>query len=443
MTAQTPAPKASGVSALLASFSTDPTPPQPSVKDNFLAVMLQALIAGPDGADHPTSAQPTQEKPKDAAAPDPTAASLLLALLTSPPATLPKSLSQNASVPGGSSDSADAAVEKKPTPTAAAPDPTIASLLLALLAPPLPTLPKPQSHKSSALSVPVGPSVPPAPPAAAQSSGEARSAKTDAAEKPPVLPEQPALAKEAENKLQPTSGTSVASTSPRMSNLSDRNEIAGRMEQKLPPATISAVSSSDTGGPSPDGGAKSSLSFSWHDTPSEPLAIIELSAQPAGVGAPVAEASAETVVRAASTAPLEQLEHMISREVLSVRQAGAETLGVTLKLDANTQLFLQLTTHNGLVQAAVRCERGNFAPEDAQWVQLQQSLARQNVELLPMTGGSSLNFQHPSEQRSRQQAAREDWPAANPAASPAVAKVQARQPQQEQNRSRKNWETWA
>jgi hypothetical protein len=443
MTAHTPAPKASGVSALLASLSTVPPQPRAPAKDDFLAVMVQALIAGPEGADHPTSAPPAQEKPKEAAAPDPTAASLLLALLASPPPTLPKPLSQKASVPGGPADPAAPADGEKSAPAAAAPDPSIASLLLALLAAPLPTLPKPQSHKSSALSVPVGPSVPPSPPAAAQSAGEARSAKTDAAEKPPVLPAQAPPAKEPENKPQPTSGTSAASTSPRMSYLSDRNEIAGRMEQKLPPATISGVGSADTGGLSSDGGAKSSLSFSWHDTPSEPLAIIDLSAKPAGMAAPVTEASADTVVRAASTARLEQLEQMISREVLSVRQSGAQTLGVTLKLDANTQLFLQLTNHNGAVQAAVRCERGNFAPEDAQWAQLQQLLARQNVELLPMTGGSSLNFQHPSQERSRQQAAREDWPAANPAASPAVPPVKTRQQQQEQNRARKNWESWA
>jgi hypothetical protein len=224
-----------------------------------------------------------------------------------------------------------------------------------------------------------------------------------------------------------------------MSYLSDRNEIAGRMEQKLPPAAISAVSSADTGGPSPDGGAKSSLAFSWHDAPSESLTIIDLSAKAAAVATPVADDAVDAPARVSSAAPLLQLEQMISREAVSVRQAGAQTLGVTLKLDANTQLFLQLTTHNGLVQASVRCERGNFAPEEAQWAQLQQSLARQNVELLPMTGGSSLNFQPPSQERSRQQAAREDWPAAGAAVPP----PQPRQQQKEQNRSRNNWESWA
>jgi hypothetical protein len=449
MTAHTPASKASDASALLASFSTVPPPPQPAVKEGFLAVMLQALIGGPGGEDHPPAAPPAQEKPsaKEAAAPDPTAASLLLALLAPPLPTLRKPPSPNATVPSVPvvpSDSAAPAapaqaVQEKPSPTEAAPDPTAASLLLALLAPPLPTLPKPSPHKSSALSVPVGPSVPPSPPASAQTAGEAKPGKTDDTEKTPLLPAQAPPTKEPENKPLPTSGTSVASTSPRMSFLSDRNEIAGRMEQKLPPAAISAVSSADTGGPSPDGGAKSSLAFSWHDAPSEPLTIIDLSAKAAAVAAPVADTSVDTPERASSSASLERLEQMITREVVSVRQTGAQTLGVTLKLDTNTQLFLQLTTHNGLVQASVRCERGSFAPEDAQWAQLQQSLARQNVELLPMTGGANLNFQRPSDERPRQPAEREDWPAAGAAVPPA----QPRQQQKEQNHSRKNWESWA
>jgi hypothetical protein len=199
------------------------------------------------------------------------------------------------------------------------------------------------------------------------------------------------------------------------------------------------VSSADTGGPSPDGGSKSSLAFSWHEAPSESLTITDLSTQAGSVVAPVAAATVDAPVRATNDAPVERLERMISREVLTIRQTGAETMGVSLKLDSNTQLFLQLTTHNGSVQASVRCERGSFAPEDAQWAQLQQSLARQNVALLPMTGGSNLNFQQPSERHPRQPVAeREEKAAANAAEQPA----QPRQ-QKEQNRSRRNWESWA
>jgi hypothetical protein len=223
-----------------------------------------------------------------------------------------------------------------------------------------------------------------------------------------------------------------------MSTNSERHEIAGHIEQKLPLAAISAAASAGTGDPSPDGGAKTPLPLSWQEAPSEQLAIIDLSTQAGSQVAPAAQATVDAPVRAASPPSLDRLEQMISRESISVRQSGAETLGVALKLDSNTQLFLQLTTNNGLVQASVRCERGQFAPEDAQWAQLQQSLARQNVELLPMTGGSNLNFQQPSGEHPRQLATREDWAAPGASVQPAQQRKQ-----KEQNRPRKNWESWA
>jgi hypothetical protein len=405
--------------------------------ENFLTVMLQALTDGGDDADHPSATTPTPQKPSptQVTAPDTTSASLLLALLA--PA-LPKPPAHTSSVSDAPSVPAAQTAQEKSSATETVPDITAASLLMALLAPPLITVTPPKPHKGSAAPGPVVLSVPADPPTSTQTSGEAKPAKPESAEKLPLLAQSLAT-KEPENVSSPTSGTSAANPSQRMSFLSERNEIAGRTEQKLPPPAISAVTSASTGGPSPDSGGKSSLAFSWHDAPSEPLAIIELSAKAAVAAAPVAETLVDVPVRATSAAPLERLEQMISREVVNVRQAGAQSLGVMVTLDSNTQLFLQLTTHNGLVQASVRCERGNFTPEDGQWAQLQQSLARQNVELLPMTGGSNLNFQHPSEQRSRQQAAREEWPAPAAAAPPAPPRKQNK----EQNRSRKNWETWA
>jgi hypothetical protein len=445
MTAQTPAPKASSVSALLASLSTEPPPPEPSAKEDFLAVILQALTPRPGGADSPSSAQLAKgpEKPSsaNAVATDSTSAGLLLAWLAPPLSNSPPLPGRKipSALPAQTAGDANSAKEKPSSTEAGAPDLTATGLLLALLAPPLPILPQLPARKASVLSSQIAPSVTPAQPGPAQTASDAKPATTTAAEKLPLLPAQLAAQKEPENKPSPPSGTSAANTSQRMSFIPERNEIAGRSEQKLPPMAISAVSSADTGGPSPDGGAKSSLAFSWHDAPSEPLTITDLSAQAVSVVVPIKAATLDAPVRATSAAPVDRLERLISREVLTIRQSGAETLGVSLKLDANTQLYLQLTSHNGSVQAAVRLERGSFAPEDAQWAQLQQSLARQNVALLPMTGGSNLNFQQPSEKHPRQQAAeREDWAAAGAAVQPAPPRQQ-----KEQNRSRRNWESWA
>jgi hypothetical protein len=454
MTAQTPAPKASSVSALLASLSTEPPPSQPSATDDFSEVIRQAETAQSGAAENTSSAQTAKqtEKPSATAA---TAAgakdlSQLLAWLAPPILSLPQLPARKVAassvpvVPSALEDQnvgeAKTVKEQPPATDSVDSDPMATSLLLALLAPPLPILPQLLSRKIAAPSGAVEHAVPPPPPGPAQSAAEVKPATKDASEKLPPAPIQLAAAKEPEAKEATPSGTSAANTTQRMSFTPERNEIAGRVEQKLPPPAISAVSSADTGGPSSDGGAKSSLAFSWHEAPSESLPIIDLSGQTGSVVAPVAEASVEAPVSAASTAPVERLERIISREVLTIRQSGAETLGVSVKLDSNTQVYLQLTNHNGEVQASVRCERGSFAPEDAQWAQLQQSLARQNIALLPMTGGSSMNFQQSSDKHARQQqaAAREDWPTPGAAVQPAQPRKQ-----KEQNRSRNNWESWA
>jgi hypothetical protein len=453
MTAQTPAPKASSVSALLASLSTEPPPAQSSGTDDFAAAIRQAQTAQPGGSDNTTSTQVARQSETqtatDAAASEPKDINQLLAWLAAPVLSFPQLPARKVHassvpvVPSALEDEnpgeAKTVKEQPPTSDAAALDPTATSLLLALLTPPLPILPQLLSRKMAA-PVAAGAHAAPAPqPGPAQTASDTKPATKDADAKLPLTPMQLAPAKGEESKDAPASGTSAANTSQRMSFTSQRNEIAGRVEQKLPPPDISAVSSTGTGGPSSDGGAKSSLAFSWHEAPLETLPIIDLSGQTGSVVAPVAEAAVEAPVSAASTAPVERLERIISREVLTIRQSGAETLGVSLKLDSNTQLFLQLTNHNGAVQASVRCERGSFAPEDAQWAQLQQSLARQNVALLPMTGGSSMNFQQSSDKNARQQAAaREDWPTAGAAVQPAQPRKQ-----KEQNRSRKNWESWA
>jgi hypothetical protein len=420
MTAQTPAPKASSVSALLASLSTVPPQPQPESKEDFLTMMLQAGTQKDGSTDSSPAAQPAKdpEKPAstDADGPDLMGASLLLALLAPPLAVLPLQIPNK-----GSTHNAQASpLIPMPGP---APTKNVSEARPA----------KPAGPDKSALSqIQVSPAKDPEDDPLPTSNAIESSGKL-----PPAPIEFPP-AKGPDRTQAPASGTSVANTSQRMSFTPERNDFAGRIEQKLPPAAISAVTAADSGGPSSDGGAKNSLAFSWHDTPPETLTISGLSASAASPTAPITAATVEAPAGVTSTAPLERLEQMISHEAAIVRQSGAESLGVSLKLDSNTQLFLQLTTHNGSVEASVRCDRGYFAPEDAQWAQLQESLARQNVVLLPMAAGSNLNFQQPSGQHSRQNPAREDWASAGTAVQPAQPRKQ-----KEQNRSRKNWESWA
>lgn len=220
-----------------------------------------------------------------------------------------------------------------------------------------------------------------------------------------------------------------------MNYMSERDEIAGPTEQNLPCADLSAISGANAGG-EPQDRSKSPLAFSWKETASEEVAVAVLSAKAAGQAAPSAEAApAEAPV----SAPLDRLEQMIFRQVVDFRQAGAQSLGVTLRVDAQTQLFLQLTTSNGQVRASVRCDRGSFSPPESQWAQLQQSLARQNVQLLPLDGALRPGFEQSPDNPQRHLASgSQNWPSAGAAVEPAQPRKQ-----REQNRSRKNWESWA
>ncbi len=155
------------------------------------------------------------------------------------------------------------------------------------------------------------------------------------------------------------------------------NEIAGSMLQELPPGTSITVS---TGAPAQPGASKTVV----------PVDFSRVTDFQWLVSAPFAKSSnLATPVNAANLSQpaldsLNQVEKLISREVVMVRQSGAESLAVTLKVDSQTSLFLQLTNHNGQVEAAVRCEKGDAGALAGHWAQLQESLARQNVQLQPM-----------------------------------------------------------
>jgi hypothetical protein len=166
-----------------------------------------------------------------------------------------------------------------------------------------------------------------------------------------------------------------------MKSALQKNEIAGSAAQKLPPDRQSVAANAGTGeairAPMLRAAAdfsdpkESAASWMIMDTTAPRAAAPTLTTNVAGGGAP-------------SPGPIEQVERLITREVVLVRQSGAEALSVSLKVDARTSLFLQLTNHPGGIEASVRCEQGDARALDAHWGQLQESLARQNVHLLPL-----------------------------------------------------------
>ena len=178
----------------------------------------------------------------------------------------------------------------------------------------------------------------------------------------------------------PPSGTTVAINGQRMKSASQANEIAGSAAQKLPPSLQTASEAPGADEAIPAVRASIPVDFSDLRQSTGQWMILDSTAPMAAVPTLTANIAGASMP---SAARIEQVEHLISREVVTIRQSGADALAVSLKVDSRTSLFLQLTNHQGRIEASVRCESGDAGALDAHWKQLQESLARQNVQLLP------------------------------------------------------------
>ncbi|MEP6662310.1 MAG: hypothetical protein ABJC04_01480 [Verrucomicrobiota bacterium] len=85
-----------------------------------------------------------------------------------------------------------------------------------------------------------------------------------------------------------------------------------------------------------------------------------------------------------TTRQTERLGNLIHNEVITFKVTGVNELAVSLKVDSQTEIFLGLTQRDGHIQASIRCESGSLAGIEGHWTQLQESLARHNVQLLPL-----------------------------------------------------------
>jgi hypothetical protein len=166
-----------------------------------------------------------------------------------------------------------------------------------------------------------------------------------------------------------------------MKSASQENEIAGSPAQKLPPDGQTASATAGTDEAIPAAGPSIPANSTDPTATATPWMMVDMTAPGAAALTLTANVAGAA---AATTGRIEQVERLISREVVMVRQSGAEALAVSLKVDPRTSLFLQLTNHHGQIEASVRCESGDAGALDAHWKQLQESLARQNVQLLPL-----------------------------------------------------------
>jgi hypothetical protein len=248
-------------------------------------------------------------------------------------------------------------------------------------------------------------------------------------------------------------GTRAALNNQRMKSVVEKNEFAGRSVQKTPEAPVVENPPGDLIGKV---AAKSDSDLSGHPTQASDSEVLSLvSANSTLTGPFEGKLGEETQAGGKISTQVERVAHLVTQEVLMVRQSGANSLAVSLKVDSHTELFLQLTNHDGQIHASVRCERGNVESLGSHWGELQESLARQNVQLMPLENkvssrsiaaanaapetSSSRAFDQSSQNPRQQFRDPQDEPPLVGAASAALPSRKAKT----NNRSRQGWETWA
>ncbi len=242
----------------------------------------------------------------------------------------------------------------------------------------------------------------------------------------------------------PPAGTTAALNVGTMKSNGQKTENAGRTVQKLP--STSATGNSSTGSADPSAapiGTTGSGRKDWSSLPATfdlaiPMAAGELHDSSAAGAGPVADSPA---------AQVERVSNFIAQEALTIRFSGATSLAVSLKLDHQTELFVHLTNHAGQIQASLRCERGSIAGLEGHWPQLQESLARQNIQLLPpenrsfsqsdSSASGAQDFEKPAQKQRQPDTTSASAPSNQLVASTRTSKTQRK------NSGRKNWESWA
>jgi hypothetical protein len=84
---------------------------------------------------------------------------------------------------------------------------------------------------------------------------------------------------------------------------------------------------------------------------------------------------------ASPSAVLDNIQLRIVNGAMEMRAVRAESMSVVLRPDTHTEMVLNLTMQNGLVDVEARMQRGDGGQLAQQWSQLQQSLSQQGIRL--------------------------------------------------------------
>jgi hypothetical protein len=108
------------------------------------------------------------------------------------------------------------------------------------------------------------------------------------------------------------------------------------------------------------------------------------------------EAPAETIPVKSLAAV--HLVESIRTEVAHLRQIGQATMSLVLKPDNGTEIKVDVSiARDGTIQAQARCDRGDFQTLNAQWPQLQQSLAAHGIQMTNLSNTGNQNHNSSSE----------------------------------------------
>lgn len=169
-------------------------------------------------------------------------------------------------------------------------------------------------------------------------------------------------------------GTLVAQLEKRVKNSEKTAEITPAIEQKMPVRELSRRAVVEAG-----------RIESFHaDKPADHLLNAEFEVGPA-----------ETIPL--KTVESTRLVETIRTEVTNLRQRGETNMTVVLRPDSGTQISLNVSiAQDGSVHAQARCERGNFDALNAQWPQLQQTLATHGIRIADLSNQNHPQQQHQS-----------------------------------------------
>lgn len=273
------------------------------------------------------------------------------------------------------------------------------------------------------------------------------------------MPKQPSN-KTQSAKVSPA-GTVAALNKLRMNYTVEKNEIAGRTEKNVPGQAEISDSTANNGGKGASSRPGIAAITGRKKEVLDSSLVQDMPLKSSGANPPILSLKPDSKNIPSDTTSIERVARMVNQEVIMVRQSGAKTLAVSLKVDPQTELLLQVSNHNGQIQASISCSRGNAENLNAHWQQLQESLSRQNVQLMPLEGrtntvtpttasnpfdssttaGGSFNFRQ-SPQDNNGQAAESPVLSSIPAKTAGAANVAATK--QKNNQSGRNgWESWA